>query len=276
MARDPLQAGLNTGSGSSDPLGTGDFIKNMNAVSGSTGGRRSTLAQYQPTVDVGAGQGINLKPATSGGPVSSQSLQPAFNNQPTSGAPIAYQPVTGNSLDQQLRSVLNLLGGQGFNQYQAGQFTMGSGLNLLSQPTEFWQALLSGDPSANAFIRQAMQPTISSISDQYATAATTAAQNTPRGGYGATAQANLPYAQARDTANVYSQMAQLVPQAATQLASTGMDVSQLGLSESQMGLSQLFNMLQGVLSKAGMNTQQDMANMANLTSGLETVFSTLV
>jgi hypothetical protein len=260
MARDPLSTGLSGGSGggssSSDPLGTGDFMKNLNSLSSGVGkSKRTTLAQYQPTIAAG-GDGAAAQPATAGSPVSSVSLNPAFNPQPTSGAPLAYQPVTGNSLDQYMRSMMNLLGGQGFGQYESGQYTLGSGLNLMSQPAQFWQAILSGDPSASQFIHQALAPTISNIGNQYATAGTTIAQNAPRGGYAASAQADMPYAQARDVSGLYSQMAQLVPQAATSLAGMGESVGQLGLSESSQGLQQLFNALQGILSKAGLNVQE--------------------
>lgn len=231
------------------------------------------LSQYTPWQN----NNVNL------GDVGANSLTPSTGNQPSSSAPISYEPTSGqNSLTQLITSLNNLLGGEGYSQVSSGTNVEGSGLdttqaglNLQNMPTQFWQSILSGNPAASSYLQQANAPYVSDIAAQYANVAQQSSNNMPLGGYRATSVANAPTAQANAVSNIYAQEAQAVPTAAEQLsnigtsvANTGTTVSGQGISQQNQGLQAIYNALSSAIQKNLGNQSQTESNISNLVSGL--------
>lgn len=158
----------------------------------------------------------------------------------------------------------NLVGGTGVNLSAIGNNLLGSGVNMLGAPADFFSALLSGDPTR---MTQALAPTAATISQQNLAPLQTAQQNLPRGGYAASTAAELPFSEASQVGNA---ALNLQPAAAQALSKLGIDVSQLGLGEQGMGLEALQNLVQNALGKMGV-TKGITENLANVGSFLQSI-----
>lgn len=168
--------------------------------------------------------------------------------------PVAGGPTTGfaagpNSSDI-LRQGINLVGQQG-----AG--LSGFGNQLLQSPTDFYSALLSGDPTR---MTQALSPTAANINQMYQPLIQQAQQTLPRGGFGASTVAELPFAQQSQINNA---ALGLQPGAASALTGLGTQEQSLGLQ----GLQQIIN---AAIGKMGVTTgiTGNLANVGNFISSI--------
>lgn len=177
------------------------------------------------------------------------------NNIGTGGNQIANEPVTGDSLTQFLRSDFNNLADVGQRTQQQGENTLGAGINALSQPFDYWSAILSGDPGALA---KAIGPTVGAVDKQYSAAERGASQSMAKGGFRSATMANLPFEKAgKISDSILSQQGQ----AATQLTGIGSILGQFGMSEEQLS-SQLMSILtNGQLQRRQQNNQEDASSM---------------
>jgi hypothetical protein len=190
--------------------------------------------------------------------------------------------LAGSTVPSFLQSGGNLLGtGMGVTQggldmSGTGFGTTTQGLQTLQPSIDFYNKILSGDPTATA---QALAPTAANISQITSGATNQATQGLPGGGYRAATLAGLPYAQAAQVGNA---ALQLQPAAATALgqlggeqaqigatqagigqgvSQTGLGVGQLGTVLTGQGLQTLQNTIADVLSKMGINIQGGTANL---------------
>jgi hypothetical protein len=197
---------------------------------------------------------------------------------------ISPQPISGsdNSLTAYFRGLSNLAGTTGANMLQAGGNLLGtgtgitqgglditgSGLQILQDPTQFYQKLLSGDPST---VTSALAPTAANISQIYTGAQNQASQGMPQGGYRAATMATLPQAQAAQVGNAalaqQAAAAQGLTGIGTDVAEIGGQVAQAGLGEQQLGtvltgqaLQTLQNTIADMMQKMGINIQGGTAN----------------
>lgn len=146
--------------------------------------------------------------------------------------PISNQPMEGNSLTQQMRSIQNYMSNQGVTTFDKGQGVLDKGLQgfdtanasageamgttrgalgTLSPAEDYWTKLLSGDQHT---MNQAISPYATQAGTNYANATSNVNMNGARGGYSSTLSAGMPFAQARD---VNEQLYKLQPAAATNL-----------------------------------------------------------
>jgi hypothetical protein len=211
------------------------------------------------------------------------------NWKTTPGAPtdpngLAPQPISGSndSLTAYFRSLSNLTGATGVNQFNQGGTTVGQGLQTvgtgladqqtgmqtLNAPIDFYKKLLSGDP---ATMTQALAPTASLISQQYETAASNTSSNQAQGGFRSAAMAGIPVAKAGAVGNA---ALGLQSTAATQLgtlageqasigqgeSNTGLGVAGVGTTQQGQGLQALTATLTGILQKMGINVQGSLPN----------------
>lgn len=214
----------------SDPLSSGMTFSggSRDPISAQFSNIRSLIGPQTSTPGIGT-------PATTT-PTTSPTGTPGFTAGP-------------NSSDI-FRQGLNLAG-------TAGTSLFGQGSDILSQPLQFFQALLSGDPTA---MQNALAPTAATIRQQFV-APTQQAQNfMPRGGYSAGTQAELPFAEAGQIGNA---ALGLQPAAAQELAG-------LGTQQQQMGLQQIQQLIQGALGKMGVTTGIT-GNLANVGSFLSSI-----
>lgn len=214
---DPLSSGMTFSGGSRDP------------ISAQFSNIRSLIGPQTSTPAIGA-------PPGAGTPATSPTGTPGFT--------------AGGTSSDILRQGLNLAGG-------AGTSLFGQGSSILSQPIQFFQALLSGDPTA---IQNALAPTAATIRQQFVAPTQQAQQYTPRGGYGAATQAELPFAEASQIGN-----AALGLQPAAAQALTG-----IGTGQEQLGLQQIQQLIQGALGKMGVTTGIT-GNLANVGQFLSSI-----
>ena len=162
------------------------------------------------------------------------------------------------------RQGINIIGSQGLNWSNLGDLLLGTGQGILQQPADFYSKLLSGDPTT---MSQVLAPTAAEISQQYQPAFTEARQFLPRGGYGASTTAELPFTIAGQVGNA---ALGLQPAAAQALNQLGLDVSKLGLGEQAAGQADITAMIQGVLGKMGVTTplSQSLSNIGSFISSL--------
>ena len=184
---------------------------------------------------------------------------------------ISPQPISGsdNSLTAYWRGLSNLAGSSVPAFLQAGGNLLGTGmgvtqagLDVMQDPTKFYQQLLSGDPRTTT---AALAPTAANIAAITSGATNQAAQGMPQGGYRAATLANLPFAQAAQVGNA---ALGLQPMAAQGLAGigaqeqqTGLGIGQLGTVLTGQGLQTLQNTIADVLSKMGINIQGGTASL---------------
>ncbi len=142
---------------------------------------------------------------------------------------ISTQPMEGNSLTQQMRSIQNYMSTQGEKTFNKGQGILDQGLSgfptaqasageamdttrragsALDPAEDYWTKLLSGDQKT---MNEAISPFARQAGTNYANATSQAGMNGARGGYSSTLQAGMPFAQARD---VNEQLYKLQPAAA--------------------------------------------------------------
>ena len=209
----------------------------------------------------------------------------------TGGGGFVPQPISGDSLTQGFRSASNLLGTTGAGLLGTGQGLLGAGMGVTQggldmsgvgfgtteqglatlQPSiDFYQKILSGDPTATT---AALAPTAANIAAITSGATNQATQGMPAGGYRAATLAGLPFAQ---TAQVGGAAVGLQPTAAKELeqasveqaqiggmqaqigqgvAGTGLGMGQLGTTLTGQGLQSIQNLVADYLSKMGINIQ---------------------
>ena len=162
------------------------------------------------------------------------------------------------------RQGINILGSQGLNWSNLGDTILGTGMGILQQPADFYSKLLSGDPTT---MSQVLAPTAAEISQQYQPALTEARQFLPRGGYGASTAAELPFTIAGQVGNA---ALGLQPAAASALNQLGLDVSKLGMGEQAAGATDIQSVVQGVLNKMGVtgSLTQSLSNIGSFISSL--------
>jgi hypothetical protein len=211
----------------------------------------------------------------------------AFATLPDGATPIQgvspSEPVSGDSLTQYIRALVNQLTGAGGTLVNQGQGLVqgaAGGVNTAAQTmqpsVDYWTALLSGDP---AKMSAAVAPTANAMSAQYTGAAKSAGANLPRGGYASVTQANLPFKQAQDIGQLFQT---LQPTAATQLQSLGQTqgglasiLGNLGLGQEGVGTN-LFNLAGNMqLQRRGQNVSESGQNKS-MTTQLASTWANLL
>lgn len=148
----------------------------------------------------------------------------------------APESVTGNSLTQKIRSLTNMGG-------MAGEEMFGTGKKNLSQATDYYSRILSGNRAA---IMEGLSPEIQAILGQYKGAARGAAQFAPRGGGRAQGLQQLQYQPLQAIQNL---IAGVRPQAADAMQKIG--GNQLALFQAL-----LQNAMQGSLGMRGQDLEE--------------------
>lgn len=157
---------------------------------------------------------------------------------PLSGTASPY----GGSEGDYAKSLLNA-----FNPATTGTFNAGQ--NDIGAATNYWNAILSGNPQA---LTAATAPTANMLSTLFSGATNNASTGLPQGGYRSTMMAQLPFAQASQVGNY---LLGLQPQAAQQL--TG-----IGFGQDQTSMNLLQQALSAILGIRGQNNQSSAANVA--------------
>jgi hypothetical protein len=204
-----------------------------------------------------------------------------------------------NSLTAFFRGLSNLLGTTAPSFIQAGEnlisgglpITQGgldmtgtgfgtteTGLQTLQPSIDFYNKLLSGDPSATA---KALGPTAANISAITSGAISNATAGMPAGGFRAATLAGLPQAQAAQVGNAalalqptaaqalgalggeQAQIGGTQAQIGQSVAGTGLDVSRLGQALAQMGFNFTQQDIQDLIAKMNSNIQGGTSNTFN-------------
>ena len=213
---------------------------------------------------------------------------------PRTSSAFVPQPIEGNSLTRQLRSLTNPLGPQSQEYQNFGQGMVGAALpgfeaagttsekalSTLQPSVDYWTRILSGDKTAQL---EAIAPQVEQIQAGYQGALQGASKNMARGGYASTVMAQLPFQQARDVSGV---LAQLQPQAAEALVKAAQTqgsiaevqsriaatLAQLGLSETQLGMD-IYNALMKALLEGRGQDVAEHGQMMGLAGTATTAFS---
>ena len=168
---------------------------------------------------------------------------------------IAPESVSGNSLTQRLRSLMNV-GGNWAQELNTG------GTSNVGSATDYWGKILSGNRAA---MMEGLAPEVKSIQGQYANVAKANTMLAPRGGGRAAVAAEAPYSMA----SAIQQLLQSVrPQAADAMSQIGLQ--QLGLSQQQLAA-----ILQGAFTMRGQDLVERGQNMG-LGSSLGEAISKLI
>lgn len=241
---DPFGGG--GGGGGSDPIGSQfDVINKM-----ISGGGKSMGAPPDGSTGPAAGTGLNIG---------------------TSDPTIKAESVSGNSLDQITRSINNLLAGQGQQTFQAGSGILGQGgqqfgggMQTFKPSLDYWNSILSGDPTK---VQQYIAPMAQQISDAYAGAKTSADTQLPVGGGRSATMANLPFQQAGEVAKLYQGMqptaANAIDNIASQMSSLALGQEGVGMQEQGQGLQQIMTALQSLFQRRGQNITET-GNVMNM------------
>lgn len=187
------------------------------------------------------------------------------------------QPVSGadNSVTAGQRASMNMLGqmaptafgmgqgllGTGMGVAQGGLDVMGTGLDTLQPSIDFYNKLMSGDPST---MTGALAPTAANIANMFSGLNQQLFSGLPAGGYRATAMANSPFAQTQMVGNaalgLQNQAAQGLlgaggeqAQIGQNMAGVGTQIGQLGTTLTGQGLSGAQNLAQDLLEKQRIN-----------------------
>lgn len=196
----------------------------------------------------------------------------------TTNPNITPQQGGDNSMTKILNDINNLLSSQGENQFQTGTNILGAGQNLTAggtnllgtglssmQPSmDYWNAILSGDPTK---VQQYIAPMAQQISDSYAGAKSAADEQLPVGGGRSATMANLPFQQAGDVAKLYQglqptaanaidTMANQITQTALGQENVGLGQQGVGVQEQNAGVQQIIASLQALLGQRGQNVQE--------------------
>lgn len=166
---------------------------------------------------------------------------PNYSGGGSGAGGLAPESVAGgdNSLSQYLRSLTNFGGAAG-----TGTFTMGQ--QLMNQPINFWQNIMSNRNAAMS----ALTPAVTALQDQQQSARRGLDQFAPMGGGRANAMAMLPFSTAGQISNMIAQAQQ---GAAGNLASTGLSEQQVGLNALQQALSALMERRGQNITESGQN-----------------------
>jgi len=157
--------------------------------------------------------------------------------------------------------------GQGADYAPTAQGTASKALGTLDPAVAYWNAILKGGPEATA----AVAPYATQVGTNYANAGAVARSGLPAGGYSATIQAGLPFAQAHD---VNDALLKLQPEAAKNLntiAGTQSTIGSLqgnlaqilfnaGIGQEGQGSNLLQAVLQAILGKNQVNVQESGQN----------------
>ena len=119
-----------------------------------------------------------------------------------------------------------------------GQNLLTMGAQQMQSPMNYWSSILSGN---RGLATSALAPEISRIGQGYQTAANTSAALMPRGGPSAAFNAELPFSQQHDVANLL-QTAR--PQAAGSLLGAAQNLGGLGSSLIGSGISSIYGATQ--------------------------------
>lgn len=188
---------------------------------------------------------------------------------PTGGGSGAFglqpqNPFSGNDLTQMGRSLTNLLGSTGGFYGQLGTGMLGTGMGVTQtglqtmQPSiDFYNKLISGDPST---MTGALAPTAANIANMFSGLNQQLFSGLPSGGYRATAMANSPFAQTQMVGNaalgLQNQAAQGLGQLGGQQAGIGLGIGGLGTTMTGQGIQGLSAAENAVLQKMQLNLQE--------------------
>lgn len=185
------------------------------------------------------------------------------------GGGVTTEPIRGDSLTRFVRSLQNLTGQQGQEILGAGQGQFQQGIEATAPVLQFLTQLVKGDQGD---VTQAAQPEIDQITQQFDQIRNMISM-APRGGGKATALAEAPFQKA---GAIQRTEGELRKGAAAELSGLGTTLAGLGLEESGLGAGLETASQQAALTRRGQNVSQDISNLGNLTSGLETAFSALI
>ena len=184
---------------------------------------------------------------------------------PGPGAQNPNTPGTSSSSNLQFES--NALG-------TTGTSTTGAGVNLQSQPLNYWQQLLKA-PTLTSLTQQ-QGPAISSVIGQYSTGKKALA-NAPRGGGTTETAAELPFQESGAITGLLenqlqTDLTQLQPEAAQAISGIGQALSSLGLSE--LGISS--QDLQALVSANLTQEQITAGGFSAVGKGIGSIISSLI
>lgn len=158
----------------------------------------------------------------------------------------------------------------GLDMSGTGFGTTQTALQTMQPSIDFYNAILSGDPTA---MTAALSPTASALSTVESGALGTASGGMPAGGYRAATMAGLPQAEAAQVGNAALQLQPAAAAALGQLGNeqagigatqagigqgvsgTGLGVSGVGTTLTGQGNTELQNLIAAVLNKMGINYQ---------------------
>ena len=224
-----------------------------------TGGGDQVSNAFAPIYSMIGGRGSSGGTQITGGGSGAFGLQP--------------QGMQGNDLTQMQRSLTNLLGSTGAQLGQLGQGvlgagmagaqtgfgTMGTALDTLQDPLQYWKGIM-GDPTA--FIA----PQANQLS-QITSGALNNLRALPAGGYGSLAASNVPAAQAAQVGNFLlnarptaatniENIAGMQGQIGAQQGQLGLGVGGLGTTLTGQGVQGLQNATEDILRKMNINIQE--------------------
>lgn len=165
--------------------------------------------------------------------------QPPSYTAPT----VQTEPIEGNSLTQYIRSLANLLAGQGQQTLNTGQQNVQSGIQgtanaakTVNPAVDYWTKLLSGDHSK---VAEALAPEIQAIQSQDAQALQQSTTMAGRGGGRTQTLQQQPFNTAGKVENLVSSVrptaANALPGIAGLQGQLAGQVGQLGAGQSQLG-----------------------------------------
>lgn len=190
--------------------------------------------------------------------------QPPSYTAPT----VQTEPIEGNSLTQYIRSLANLLAGQGQQTLNTGQQNVQSGIQgtanaakTVNPAVDYWTKLLSGDHSK---VAEALAPEIQAIQSQDAQALQQSTTMAGRGGGRTQTLQQQPFNTAAKVENLVSSArptaAAALPGIAGLQGQLAGQVGQLGAGQSQLGAGFLQLGAGTQLGVRGQDVQQDNAN----------------
>jgi len=177
------------------------------------------------------------------------------------GASLAPEPVSGNSLTSFIRSIEGLTGAQGQGILGAGLSQEQSGVNATAPALDLLTKLTKGDQGD---VAQAEQPQIDQITQQFDQIRNMISMQ-PRGGGKTTALAEAPFQKSGDIQRVEGAAR---TQATGQLSSLGTNLAGIGLNEAGLGANLETESANIGLTKEGQDYSQPSA-LQQVISGLE-------
>lgn len=176
------------------------------------------------------------------------------NLAPGTANPAVYnEPIEGNSLIKNIRSINNLTGNIGADRVTEGNDTFIAGLNAFGAPFDFYSKILSGDSNA---ISSAIGPQARAVDSQFAAAKKAADQGMVRGGARSVQQAELPFKKAGIISDA---ILKTQPEAAGKLMQIAQLLSSFGLQEQVLGAGLLGQSSQSQLAVRGQDNAENAA-----------------